>query len=343
MADNKRKSFWLHFAAGGMGGTVGAAVTCPLEVVKTRLQSSLYKMPEAKTGSLRLVPAGPLRIIASHVTGVVSLMGSISQKEGIAALWKGLGPNLVGVVPARAIYFSCYSQGKHFYTSLNKNKETPLVHTLSALSAGVMTAMATNPIWLIKTRMQLQSMDSKSGTGPRYRSNWHCLNMILKEEGVRGLYKGLSASFLGLSESTLQFVLYEQFKRILKERKQDRQFISSATTSPSLLQQAQAKVFFISDWADTFTAAAGAKLIAAVITYPHEVLRTRMRQTPEQGGGNKYKGLWKTTKTIYVEEGFAALYGGITAHLMRVIPNAMILFATVELVLHVNNGTGKGL
>jgi hypothetical protein len=38
-------SFWLHFTAGGLAGTIGAAVTCPLEVVKTRLQSSLYQAP----------------------------------------------------------------------------------------------------------------------------------------------------------------------------------------------------------------------------------------------------------------------------------------------------------
>jgi len=31
---------WIHLVAGGVGGTTGAIVTCPLEVVKTRLQSS---------------------------------------------------------------------------------------------------------------------------------------------------------------------------------------------------------------------------------------------------------------------------------------------------------------
>lgn len=38
----KPPPFWLHFSAGGIAGTIGAAVTCPLEVVKTRLQSSLF-------------------------------------------------------------------------------------------------------------------------------------------------------------------------------------------------------------------------------------------------------------------------------------------------------------
>lgn len=33
----------LHFFAGGVGGTLSAAATCPLEVVKTRLQSSMYQ------------------------------------------------------------------------------------------------------------------------------------------------------------------------------------------------------------------------------------------------------------------------------------------------------------
>ena len=33
---------WVHFVAGGIGGTVGAVVTCPLDVVKTRLQSDVY-------------------------------------------------------------------------------------------------------------------------------------------------------------------------------------------------------------------------------------------------------------------------------------------------------------
>lgn len=44
-------SFWLHFSAGGLAGTIGAAATCPLEVVKTRLQSSLYQAPAITTVS----------------------------------------------------------------------------------------------------------------------------------------------------------------------------------------------------------------------------------------------------------------------------------------------------
>ena len=85
-------------------------------------------------------------------------------------------------------------------------------------------------------------------------------------------------------------------------------------------------------WAETFSIAATAKLMAAVITYPHEVLRTRLRQAPENGQA-KYKGLLQSARLILKEEGVSALYGGMTAHLMRVVPNAAGLFFSYELII----------
>lgn len=212
MSNSSKPSATLHFMAGGIGGTVGAALLCPLEVAKTRLQSSLYSKESFNSRN-------PLSIVSFHVKGVFRMLYKIQQEEGFRALWKGLGVNLVGVVPARAIYFSTYSQGKHLYTQLNSNKETSLVHMLSAATAGTVTAMCTNPIWVAKTRVQL---DSNLGNGSRkYNNSFNALKIIIKEEGIRGLYKGLSASILGLSESTIQFVLYEYLKKNLMSRKED--------------------------------------------------------------------------------------------------------------------------
>ncbi|KAL2917297.1 Pyrimidine nucleotide transporter, mitochondrial [Polyrhizophydium stewartii] len=311
-------SFWLHFMAGGIGGTVGAAVTCPLEVVKTRLQSSLYRAGETPVGT-----RNPLAAAWHHVRGVVGLLRTIQQKEGFRALWKGLGPNLIGVVPARAINFSVYSQCKYHYAAFNGGTENSVVHMFSAATASMTTSIVTNPIWLVKTRMQLQSEDPARRSLQRYRNSFHCAYMVVKEEGIRGLYRGLSASFLGMAEPTLQFVMYEYFKKSVLDRKRAAAERKGRSTEDVSL-----------DWLQTFGVAAAAKLIAAVVAYPHEVIRTRMRQTPV-AGQLKYTGLMQTASLILREEGPAALYGGMTAHLMRVVPNAAILFFCYETVIAV--------
>ena len=92
--------------------------------------------------------------------------------------------------------------------------------------------------------------------------------------------------------------------------------------------------YFI-DWLDYFLIAAASKWIACVSTYPHEVLRTRLRQGRMPDGTNKYSGLKSAVQTIYREEGMTAFYGGMTAHLMRVVPNSAIMFFCYEVFVHV--------
>jgi hypothetical protein len=59
----------------------------------------------------------------------------IVENEGPRALFKGLGPNLVGVAPSRAIYFCAYSQAKGFFNSV-LSPDTAIVHVCSASCAG---------------------------------------------------------------------------------------------------------------------------------------------------------------------------------------------------------------
>jgi solute carrier family 25 protein 33/36 len=80
-------------------------------------------------------------------------------------------------------------------------------------------------------------------------------------------------------------------------------------------------------------AAAISKFVAACISYPHEVVRTRLRQ-PAENGIIKYTGLWQCFKLVWKEEGMVALYGGMSAHLMRVVPNAAIMFFCYEAIVH---------
>lgn len=261
-------------------------------------------------------------------------MGSIHTNEGFRALFKGLGANLVGVVPARSINFYVYGNGKRILNSyLNpEGKENVwTVHLLAAAAAGIATGTATNPIWLVKTRLQLDKNRASGDplTSRQYKNSWDCVRQTVRNEGFRGLYKGLTASYLGVTESTLQWVLYERLKLSLQRREAIR------------LADKGYKRTWVDDteeFGGKFMAAAFAKMFASALTYPHEVVRTRLRQAPsvvtESGRVvAKYTGLIQCFKLIAKEEGLAGLYGGMTPHLLRVAPSAGIMFGIYEVTL----------
>lgn len=304
---------WVHFVAGGMGGMAGAIFTCPLDVVKTRLQSSVYRQDYlSKTHHTNIFRQG-----GQHLKETCSILHNVYKAEGMRALFKGLGPNLVGVIPARSINFFTYGLSKDFISrNFFQCQEHSFVHLMAGITAGFVTSTATNPIWLVKTRLQLDKAHSRA-----YKNSFDCLKKITQNEGIKGLYKGLTASYLGSIESTLQWVLYEQMKLFIHRR--------------SLLVAESGKVrtswdeFF--EWGARSGAAGAAKFLASILTYPHEVMRTRLRQAPMENGKPKYQGLVQCFKLIVKEEGFLSMYGGLTPHLMRTVPNSIIMFGTWEI------------
>ena len=82
---------------------------------------------------------------------------------------------------------------------------------------------------------------------------------------------------------------------------------------------------------EAFFTSAAAKLVAAVLTYPHEVLRTRMRE--QRSAVPKYETLLQSFRLIAREEGLRGLYGGLGVHMVRTVPNAAILLMVVERVV----------
>ena len=161
---------------------------------------------------------------------------------------------------------------------------------------------------------------------------------MIKEEGFRAFYQGLTASYLGVIESSLQWVIYEHFKKSLSQYKKEKygaDYAANSARGKSVYVCSCLMYDYFVDWLDYFLIAAASKWIACVSTYPHEVLRTRLRQGRMPDGTNKYSGLKSAVQTIYREEGMAAFYGGMTAHLMRVVPNSAIMFFCYEVFVHV--------
>uniref|UniRef100_A0A8C7MU26 Solute carrier family 25 member 36 n=1 Tax=Oncorhynchus kisutch TaxID=8019 RepID=A0A8C7MU26_ONCKI len=278
------------------GGTVGAILTCPLEVVKTRLQSShitLY-VSEVQLSTVnvpsvaRMSPPGPLHCLKTRVSppGTVKML--------IPVLYVSCSPP----VSSRAIYFAAYSSAKERMNGVFQPDSTQ-VHMVSAGLAGFTAITATNPIWLIKTRMQLDSRNR----GEKPMNAFECLRRVYQTEGLRGFYRGMSASYAGISETVIHFVIYESIKRRILEAKATQHMDEESSKDAS-------------DFVGMMLAAATSKTCATSIAYPHEVIRTRLRE----------------------EEGYRALYRGLTTHLVRQIPNTAIMMCTYELVVYMLNG-----
>ncbi|ODH36018.1 hypothetical protein ACO22_02851 [Paracoccidioides brasiliensis] len=336
---------WAHFVAGGIGGMTAATLTCPLDVLKTRLQSDFYQSqlralrqahPLPQSTSILTLP----RSAMLHFTETVQMLRSIHVHEGWRGLFKGLGPNLIGVVPARAINFYAYGNGKRLlseYLGYDTATSPVGVHLSAAAMAGIATGTATNPIWLVKTRLQLDKSTASNlpGRDRQYKNSWDCIRQTVRHEGIRGLYRGLSASYLGVTESTLQWVLYEQMKRVLAEA--EGRLHADSNYVPNSVDNAML-------WGGKVVAAGLAKFIAASVTYPHEVVRTRLRLAPtvSVSGGKphmKYSGLLQCFRLVFKEEGMAGLYGGLTPHLLRVVPSAAIMFGMYEMIVRLCGAT----
>ncbi|KAJ5566914.1 hypothetical protein N7535_006220 [Penicillium sp. DV-2018c] len=307
---------WVHLLAGASGGLATALVTSPLDVLRTRLQSDFYRTP-----SNDQPPQGQSRHASNHKT--MRIVSSIYRAEGWRAFFRGLGPSMAGVVPAAAIKFYVYGNCKNIAASITgKAEDSPLVHAQAAICAGLASSTATNPIWLVKTRLQLDKASTTGGLSTRrYRNSIDCVRQVLRTEGVAGFYRGMSASYLGSIETALHLVLYERLKVGLRR----------------WLEPTEGKGTPIWDefshWVSTSGAASSAKLIAGLTTYPHEVARTRLRQAPMEHGKAKYTGLMQCFRTIAKEEGMAGLYGGLAPHMLRSLPSAVITLGVYEFVL----------
>ncbi|KAF0441146.1 mitochondrial carrier [Gigaspora margarita] len=279
-----------HSIAGAVAGCVSSIVTCPLDVVKTRLQN------QGKVTNDQRVP--PYR-------GTGKTLKRIWIEEGIRGLYRGLGPTLYGYLPTWAIYFSAYD---YFKSVLGERSGRTadhrwVVHIFAAMGAGATSTIVTNPLWVIKTRFMTQNQT----TTYLYRNTFHAFSTIYEQEGMKGFYKGLGPSLMGVSHVAVQFPLYEKMKVWLKSPDKELSNLS---------------ILF---------ASSVSKMAASIATYPHEVVRTRLQnQTCKPF---KYLGIWHAVNVIRHEEGFLAFYKGMSTNLLRTVPASALTILTYEVLV----------
>ncbi|KAL4384165.1 hypothetical protein GQ457_15G015660 [Hibiscus cannabinus] len=236
------RDFICHAGAGATAGAIAATFVCPLDVIKTRLQ--VHGLPQSSQSGVR-------------GTVIITSLQNIIRNEGLKGMYRGLSPTIIALLPNWAVYFTLYEQLKGLLTSHDDNggQLTIGANMVAAAGAGAATAITTNPLWVVKTRLQTQGM--RTGVVP-YTGVLSALRRIVHEEGFRGLYSGVLPSLAGISHVAIQFPAYEKIKSYMAKR--------GNTTVDHLTPT------------DVAIASSISKVLASIMTYPHEVIRSRLQE-----------------------------------------------------------------
>uniref|UniRef100_A0A2P2L6V7 Uncharacterized protein n=1 Tax=Rhizophora mucronata TaxID=61149 RepID=A0A2P2L6V7_RHIMU len=84
----------------------------------------------------------------------------IFKKEGLRGMYRGLAPTVLALLPNWAVYFTMYEQLKSLlYTDDDNHQLSIGANMMAASGAGAATTIFTNPLWVVKTRLQVCSFE----------------------------------------------------------------------------------------------------------------------------------------------------------------------------------------
>ncbi|XP_068606803.1 mitochondrial adenyl nucleotide antiporter SLC25A24-A-like [Brachionichthys hirsutus] len=191
-SDQRNLRVHEKFVAGSLAGATAQTVIYPMEVLKTRLTLR-------KTG---------------QISGLADCTKLILQREGIAAFYRGYLPNMLSIIPYAGIDLAVYETLKNFWLNRNKGLADPGVIVLvgSGASSSTCGLLASYPLVMVRTRMQAQ-VSVKGAPKP---SMLTLIHSILSQEGVAGLYGGISSNLLKVIPAmSVSYVVYEYMKILL--------------------------------------------------------------------------------------------------------------------------------
>ncbi|KAF5003566.1 hypothetical protein FDECE_9893 [Fusarium decemcellulare] len=277
-----------NFALGSVAGAFGAFMVYPIDLVKTRLQNQRGAQPGQRL-----------------YKNSIDCFQKVVRNEGFRGLYSGVLPQLVGVAPEKAIKLTVNDLARKMLS--DKNGNIPLwAEMVAGGSAGGCQVVFTNPLEIVKIRLQVQGEVAKTVDGaPKRSAMW-----IVRNLGLVGLYKGASACLLrDVPFSAIYFPTYSHLKKDF--------FGESATNKLGVLQ--------------LLTAGAIAGMPAAYLTTPCDVIKTRL-QVEARKGEAQYTGLRHAAKTIWKEEGFTAFFKGGPARIFRSSPQFGFTLAAYEVL-----------
>ena len=244
----------------------------------------------------------------------------IAKLEGPMTLWRGLTLNLVMAIPSNIVYFTGY---EYIRDNSPLAKTSPTLNSLTCGAlARICAATSVAPFEVTKTKLQSIPKASKNTkTRTLVRGLYEETKVEFRTDGaLRTLFRGLGITlWRDVPFSAIYWTTYEFSKRNLwiensKHRKNSIHFINS------------------------FLSGCLAGTIAAVATHPFDVAKTRCQisiltkvETSKYKPSTSSTGMFKLLGSMYKNEGFRALYAGLTARVLKIAPSCAIMISTYEI------------
>ncbi|KND01105.1 uncharacterized protein SPPG_04194 [Spizellomyces punctatus DAOM BR117] len=278
-----------NFTLGAIAGAVGATVVYPIDLVKTRMQNQRSKI------------VGQLLYKNSW-----DCFKKVVKNEGVLGLYSGLLPQLVGVAPEKAIKLTV----NDFVRSRIKDRKTGYIpvwgEILAGCAAGGSQVLFTNPLEIVKIRLQVQGEAAKTALNSAPK---HTAIHIVRQLGLLGLYRGVGACLLrDIPFSGIYFPTYAHLKKNLFNEGKDGKKLNAL---------------------ELLTAGAIAGMPAAYLVTPADVIKTRL-QVAARKGETTYTGINDAFVKILREEGPRAFFKGGLARVLRSSPQFGVTLACYE-------------
>ncbi|CAE7843332.1 unnamed protein product [Symbiodinium sp. KB8] len=199
-------------ACGSLAGMSAGTVSSPVEHVRIRmqLQGSGPSPPGATAGAAVSTPPGARAFSAAAgpaYNGSIDAFRQIFKTYGFRGLYQGTSATMWREIIGYAGYFGAYEIVKRRFAAAQGEENLHVGHYLAAGSAaGFGMWIPAYPLDVIKSKMQADAL-----TGQRkYPNIWRSAQVILAEEGVAGLFRGMAPCMARAAPANgVTFVAYE--------------------------------------------------------------------------------------------------------------------------------------
>lgn len=279
--------------AGGITGAIEVCITYPTEFVKTQLQLD-------EKGNRK------------QYTGIVDCVKKTINTYGFLGLYRGLSVLLYGAIPKSGVRFGSFEFYKE-HMVLPNGLLSPSGRLLCGLGAGVSEAiLVVTPMETIKVRF----IHDRRLPKPRFKGFIHGIVTIIKEHGLGGIYKGVTATILKQgTNQAIRFFVVETCKDAYRGGD---------------LKKPIPKIFV-----GVFGALAGAASVFG--NTPLDVIKTRMQGLES----SLYKNTWDCVVKTWKNEGPKAFYKGTIPRLCRVCLDVGITFMIYDSFMEIFNKVWK--